>query len=461
MTRYYTSGFMRGLRVLCRCVAMLMMGAGIWVFFAEADNRVLRGFAGAAFLLGGIALLCAGSRWFVRWIYSDAPLSVKPSAPADFRSSADQNLARLLEAAPDAMVVVDGAGKILLINAQTERLFGYRREELLGREIEVLVPERFRVGHLARRGAFARESWPRPMGAALDLFALNKDGHEFPVEISLSPLKTGDEVRIFSVIRDISAHKLIEEQLARQARELAQSNTELEQFAYVASHDLQEPLRVISSYTQLLARRYKGQLDPKADEFITFIVDGTLRMQRLIQDLLQYARINTKEKTFFSVESQSAFDHALTSLRSAIAAGQATVTSDPLPAVNGDELQLGQLFQNLIGNAIKYRGPEPPRVHVSARRDGDEWIFTVADNGIGIDPQFGEQIFEIFQRLHGMGEYEGTGIGLALCRKIVERHHGRIWVESEPGQGAKFRFTLPAGTKRAQAEEAAPLRREA
>ena len=450
---------MRGLRVLCRTVAMLLASAGIWVFFADSGPRAIPAFASAAFLLAGVALFCAASRRFARWIHPDTVVS-EPSVPDQSLNSADQNLARLLEAAPDAMVVVDQAGKILLINAQTERMFGYQREELLGREIEILVPERFRAGHLPRRTAFARESHPRPMGAGLDLFALHKDGREFPVEISLSPLKTGAEVQIFSVIRDISGHKLIEEQLARQARELAQSNTELEQFAYVASHDLQEPLRVINSYTQLLARRYKGKLDPKADEFIGFIVDGTVRMQRLIQDLLQYARLNAKGKTFSAMDSQTALDQALTSLRSAIVDSQANVTSDPLPTVNGDELQLSQLFQNLIGNAIKYRGLDPPRVHVSARRDGAEWIFTVADNGIGIDPQFNEQIFEIFQRLHGMGEYEGTGIGLALCRKIVERHRGRIWVESEPGKGARFSFTLPAGTKRARIEETAPARRE-
>jgi len=434
-----------------------MIAAGIWAWFAESGHRVL---SATSFLTAALALFCAASGRFARWIHADAAGVAEPLQAVESLRNADQNLSRLLEAAPDAMVVVDQAGKILLINAQTERLFGYRREELLGREIEALVPERFRAGHHAHRDGFARESHPRPMGAGLDLCGLHEDGHEFPVEISLSPLKTGSEVQIFSVIRDISAHKITEEQLARQARELAQSNTELEQFAYVASHDLQEPLRVISSYTQLLARRYKGQLDPKADEFIAFIVDGTMRMQRLIQDLLQYARIDKKEKTFSSMESQAALNQALAGLRSAIAAGQATVTSDPLPAVHGDELQLSQLFQNLIGNAIKYRGPDSPRIHVSALRDGSEWVFTVADNGIGIDPQFNEQIFEIFQRLHGMGEYEGTGIGLALCRKIVERHRGRIWVESEPGKGARFRFTLPAGAKQAQVEETASARRE-
>lgn len=446
---------MRGIRALCRGMAALLVVAGLWVLLTDTDHRAV--YAAAAFLLAGVALFCAASGRFARWLHAGA---AEPPQPVESLKNAEQSLGRLLEAAPDAMMVADRSGRILLINAQAERLFGYQREELLGREIEVLVPERFRSGHLAHRNAFARESHPRPMGAGLDLNALHKDGHEFPVEISLSPLKTGAEVQIFSVIRDISAHKLTEQQLARQARELAQSNTELEQFAYVASHDLQEPLRVISSYTQLLARRYKGHLDPKADEFIGFIVDGTLRMQRLIQDLLQYARINTKQKTLYAIESQSAFDHALNSLRSAIAAGQATVTSGPLPTVEGDELQLGQLFQNLIGNAIKYRGPDPPRVHVSARRDGQEWTFTVADNGIGIDPQFNEQIFEVFQRLHGMGEYEGTGIGLALCRKIVERHRGRIWVDSEPGKGARFSFTLPAGTNRVRAEEAASLGRE-
>ena len=234
-------------------------------------------------------------------------------------------------------------------------------------------------------------------------------------------------------------------ELGRLNEELDRSNKELAQFAYVASHDLQEPLRMVSSYTQLLSRRYKGKLDSDADEFIAFAVDGASRMQTLINDLLAYSRVGTRRQEFEPTECEAAFDQALANLKTAIEECHAVVTRDPLPTVLADRMQIGQLFQNLIGNAVKYRGTEPPQVHVSAKRSGSEWVFSVRDNGIGIDPQFAERIFVVFQRLHTRDEYPGTGIGLAICKRIVERHGGRIWVESEIGRGCTFYFTLPIG----------------
>jgi PAS domain S-box-containing protein len=232
--------------------------------------------------------------------------------------------------------------------------------------------------------------------------------------------------------------------LTVQAAELARSNTELEQFAYVASHDLQEPLRMVASYVQLLARRYKGKLDSEAEEFIGFAVDGSKRMQDLIQALLAYSRIGTKGRQFAPTNCEVVLQNALKNLQIAIEDSQARITHDPLPTVKGDSIQLGQLFQNLIGNAIKFRGEKPPFVHVTAERQGSDWLFSFRDDGIGIDAQYAERIFVIFQRLHTKEEYPGTGIGLALCKKIVERHSGRIWVESELQKGSTFRFTLPA-----------------
>ncbi|MGB2723471.1 MAG: ATP-binding protein [Nitrospira sp.] len=236
----------------------------------------------------------------------------------------------------------------------------------------------------------------------------------------------------------VEARQKLEESVA----ELGRSNADLQQFAYVASHDLQEPLRMVSSYTQLIARRYKGKLDADADEFIAFAVDGANRMQRLILDLLAYSRVNTAGRQFEPTAMETVLKAALNNLTNAVKESQAVITHDPLPAVMGDDKQLAQLFQNLLSNAVKFGGAQPPRIHISAKQTDGEWLFSVRDHGIGLDPQYADRIFVIFQRLHTREEYPGTGIGLAICKKIVERHGGRIWVESELGKGATFYFTL-------------------
>ena len=273
----------------------------------------------------------------------------------------------------------------------------------------------------------------------------NSSGTIIPCMISATAYRRADGELIGMVesIKDISERKRSELALAAYAEELARSNAELQQFAYVASHDLQEPLRMVASYVQLLARRYKGKLDSDADDFIGFAVDGATRMQQLIQDLLAYSRVQTRGRPFEPVDCEVVLSEVTTDLQLALGESGALLTHEPLPQVMADASQLRQLFQNLISNAIKFRGEEPPVIKLSARRLDEEWLFSVQDNGIGIDPEFYERIFVIFQRLNARHEYPGTGIGLSVSKKIVERHGGRIWVESEPGNGTTFNFTIP------------------
>ncbi|MEW6734200.1 MAG: PAS domain S-box protein [Acidobacteriota bacterium] len=368
--------------------------------------------------------------------------------------SSEAKFLGLFESAPDAIIILDHKGRISLVNSQVEKMFGYSRDELLGQSIEILVPERFRDRHLGHRNAYYASPHTRPMGIGLDLYVLCKDGRELPVEISLSPLKLDDGLYITSIVRDITERKKYEEyikninkelerRVIERTEELARSNADLEQFAYVASHDLQEPLRMVASYTQLLAKRYKNKLDADADEFIGYAVDGANRMQRLINDLLAYSRVNTRGKEFQPTNCEEVLARTLINLRLTIEESEAEITHDPLPIVSADVLQLGQVFQNLIANAIKFHGDARPHIHISAQRSENSWLFIFRDNGIGIDPQYFERIFVIFQRLHGPQDYTGSGIGLAICKKIIERHGGHIWVESKPGNGSAFHFTIP------------------
>lgn len=258
--------------------------------------------------------------------------------------------------------------------------------------------------------------------------------------------RSGKIVGIAGISRDVSDRIEVEDTLRRTAEELARSNEELQQFAYVASHDLQEPLRMVASYTQLLARRYRDKLDDDGLEFINYAVDGATRMQRLIQDLLAYSRVGTRGDVFEPVPLSGALERALANLKVTLAEAGAVITNDPLPTVQGDLSQLAQLFQNLVGNAIKFRRDEPPRVHISAQRQGGEWLISVSDNGIGIEAEYAERIFVIFQRLHGKAEYPGSGIGLSICKKIVARHGGTIWVEGRLGAGSTFHIKFPSGS---------------
>jgi light-regulated signal transduction histidine kinase (bacteriophytochrome) len=274
---------------------------------------------------------------------------------------------------------------------------------------------------------------------------VRKDGARFWADVVITALYDKDGLlRGFAKItRDVTERKRAEDRLNETLTDLQRSNKELEQFAYVASHDLQEPLRMVASYTQLLAERYENQLDDKAKKFIRYAVDGAVRMQMLINDLLTFSRVGTRGKPPEQVDAHTVLGEAINNLKMNIDDTKAIITNDELPEVRADVSQLVLLFQNLIGNSMKFHGTETPRIHISAMDEGHEWLFSVKDNGIGIDPQYADKVFIIFQRLHTKEEYPGSGIGLAICKKIVERHGGRIWFESESGKGATFFFTIP------------------
>jgi PAS domain S-box-containing protein len=319
-------------------------------------------------------------------------------------------------------------------------IFGLTREEAAGstsRELSLWVDEKD-SGRVAKRllsgQKIAGEEFQFKRGNGQIITGL------FSAEVSL----LRNEKYILSSIADITDRKRAEELVKLSADKLARSNAELERFAYVAAHDLQEPLRMVARFTQLLSERYSGKLDETADGYIQFAADGATRMQELIRDLLEYARVNSKKLELRPVECAAVVRSTVQNLKAAIEESGAVVEwDDPLPVLMADPAQLGQLFQNLIGNAVKFRGQAPPRVHIAAEDHGADWLFSVRDNGIGIDPGQAGRVFQIFQRLHTREEYPGTGIGLAVCKKVVERHGGRIWVESQPGAGSNFCFTLP------------------
>ncbi len=344
----------------------------------------------------------------------------------------------------DAIVSIDRDGQLVSWNASAEQIFGYSEEDALGRNVTFIMPEEYRERHATGLRNLRETGDSGLLGTAHEFEGLRRNGQRFPLELSLSRWTMENHAFFTAILRDITARKTAENVLIAQTEELERSNAELEQFAYVASHDLQEPLRMVTSYMGLLQKRYAGTLDDQADEFIGFAAEGAKRMQHLIKDLLQYSRVSTGGKAFAPTDFEKVFDLAVMNLQSRIEETQAVITHDPLPELDADESQMVRLLQNVIGNALKYGKPDvTPTVHIFAAPGDGGWTFRVVDNGIGIAPEYFERIFMVFQRLHGRDEYEGTGIGLAVCRKIVDRHGGRIWVESESGEGATFGFYLP------------------
>jgi len=336
--------------------------------------------------------------------------------------------------------------RFLEVNEAAVRLYGYSQEEFLGMTLKDIRPDDDLGGLLEDIAAVRRE----PMAYHESQRRHRKrSGDVMDVLVSGHPVEVGGRRARMVAVSDITERKRYEQQLqllntdlARRADELASSNAELERFAYIASHDLQEPLRMVSSFLQLLQKRYKGHLDQKADQYIHYAVDGAERMKALIMDLLEYSRAGLGKDSFCEVDTAVVMQEVGDIFREKIIAARARVEIDLLPRVWGDKVQLMQLFQNLLSNALKYHSDKLPSIQVRAKEEPARWLFSVEDNGIGIDAQFFDKIFIIFQRLHNKSDYSGTGIGLAICKKIVERHGGRIWVESRPGEGSTFYFTI-------------------
>jgi PAS domain S-box-containing protein len=376
-------------------------------------------------------------------------ITARIRAEQQVRESREQ-FRKIIDTAQEAFVSIDAESKITGWNDEAERTFGYSPEQAIGKPIyELILPERYHQQHLEGIRRFLATGEARVLNRRMELTARHRDGREFPIEIAVSALRTRNGYTFNAFLHDISERKRTEELarikagLERQTAELKRSNLELAQFAHVASHDLSEPLQTVARYVQLIDHRYRGRLDDDADEFIGYAVEGASRMQALINGLRAYSTLGSAEHSPHPVDCDEVVRSALDSLRVTIDQAGAAVTVDPLPTVAADATQLGVVFQNLVSNAVKFAREESPRVHISAERESDGWRFGVSDNGIGIKPEHRERIFEMFRRLHARERYEGTGIGLTICKKIVTRHGGRIWAEEAPGGGSMFCFTLP------------------
>ncbi len=356
---------------------------------------------------------------------------------------AEEHLRLIIESVPNALLLVNQRGEIVLINKQTEKIFGYNRLELIGKHICVLLPTRHRRNIIDFKNAFFKGPAGMPAGETRDLIALRKDKSEFQVEIALNPIDMVQSPMVLASVIDITERKATEFNLKKHVKQLEFQNKELEQFGYIASHDLQEPLRTVSNYVDLLSREYQGKIDGTADRYLQYVSDASGRMRELIKALLYYSRIG-REKKLKEVDCSKIMEEVICDLDAAIKEAGATVSYNTLPVLYAYPTEIKSLFLNLISNSIKFRKSDAQvKIKVEARLEKNYWKFSFHDNAIGIQERFHKKIFVIFQRLHAAKAYAGTGIGLAHCKKIVELHGGEIWLDSEFGHGSTFYFTIP------------------
>jgi PAS domain S-box-containing protein len=359
------------------------------------------------------------------------------------RKRAEERFRLVVESAPNAMILVNEKGVISLVNRQTELLFGYARKELIGQRMEKLMPGRFRESHPGHRGKYSDKPSARSMGAGRDLYALKKNGDEIQVEIGLNPIGTDEGQMVLASIIDITERKKQEAIIKKQVKELEIKNKELEQFAYIASHDLQEPLRTVSNYVSILKEDYEESMEVEALKYVSTIEKATDRMKVLVKALLDFSRLG-KDRVAVTSDCQELMQEVIQDLDGIIESSKTIIKVEELPTIHLFQTELRQLFQNLITNAIKFKKEdEDCQINISCENNGSgKYTFCVADNGIGIDEKYHEKVFYIFQRLNDSKSFEGYGIGLANCKKIVELHGGKIWIKSEVNKGAKFYFTI-------------------